>query len=113
MVRTNATLALDQRKDNLFARAAAHAVTLIPVLVLFLAANVGLVNFDRFAFAAKRPGRMKFAHTFAYAVRHKPRRLVGQTEHPVKLMRADTLLAGAHKMRRQNAILVMGICDRS
>jgi len=57
-----------------------------------LAADVGFVGLDRLAFAAKLPvvGR---PHRLADAVRHEPRRFVGDAEHTVDLMGAHALLA--------------------
>lgn len=100
VVRSHPAAALDERQDNLLAPTADVAsIPLAAVLVLFLSADIRLVKLDGLALAAQRPGRLQIAHALADAVRHKPRRLVGKAKHPVKLVGADALLAGTHKVR--------------
>src|SRR5689334_21583987 len=54
MIRTRATAALYQRMDNLLAHAADIAFrALVAVLVFFLAAHIGPIGFNDFAFATK------------------------------------------------------------
>ncbi len=74
-----------------------RCLRLLGVLVLLLAADIGLVNLDNLALAAERAGAFggKLPHPLADAMRHEPSRSVGaEAEHPVKLMRAHPLLGG-------------------
>lgn len=104
VMRANAPATLDQGKGNLFAHAADGASALARVLVLLLAADIRLVGFHRLAGAAKRRSRTKLAHTLADTVRHEPSRLVWKAKHPMQLVRAHALLAGAHQMRREKPL---------
>lgn len=100
VMRAHEAATLDQGERDLLARPADRAGALAAMLVLLLAADIGLVRLDRLAFAAKRAS-MKLAHPFADAVRHEPGALVGDPEHAVELVRADPLLARRHEMRRE------------
>src|SRR4051794_16929395 len=51
-----------------------------------LAADVGLVNGNRLAFAAERAAGEFGLQGFAKAMRKEPRGLIGDAEHPVQLM---------------------------
>src|SRR3982750_4149361 len=65
----------------------------------FKLTKVGLVNFHNAAVAAHRRKRAR-AQRLADAVRHKPRRLQGDAQGAVKLVRADALLARHHQEDR-------------
>src|SRR5258708_15464781 len=102
VMRPNLAAALNKREHGFFTYAAnVLFVPLAGMLVALFAANIRFVKLNRLTFATKRASRVHVAHAFANAMSHKPRRLVRQAHHAVKLMRAPALLAGAHQMRRQ------------
>lgn len=102
MVRPDAAFALNQRKDNLLANAAAPGMlALAPMLVFLKTANKSFVNLDGLAFASKLAGflREQFTHAFPDAVTHEPCRPIGtESEHAVELHRAHGFFAGAHQV---------------
>lgn len=101
-MRANFAAALDQRENGFLTRASdVSLVPLASVLVLLFAADIAFVKFNGLALTAKRASRLQIAHAFANALCHKPRSLVRQTNHAMKLMGAHALFAGAHEMRRQ------------
>src|SRR5205085_6049363 len=78
VVRTNLAASLNEREYGFLTRAADVALlALAKMLVLLLAAYIGLVKLNGLARAAKRASRAQLAHTFANAMRHEPRGLVG------------------------------------
>src|SRR5271169_1875359 len=97
MMRADACVALDEGDHGFLRRNFAF-------LVARFAADVGLIDFDDFALAAEWTVlvRVQLAHAFADAHRHKPRALVRDPKHPVKLMVADPLLAGSDQMKTEN-----------
>lgn len=62
-----------------------------------LLAEIGFVGFDGLAFAANR-AKVAFAHGFTNAMGQEPSRLERDFQNAVKLVGADTLLAGAHQV---------------
>lgn len=102
VMRPNLAAAFNEREYSFFALAADVArVALAAMLVRLLAADIRFVKLNSLALATKRASRLKVAHTFANAMAHEPRGFVRQADHAVKLMRAHSLFAGAHQMRRQ------------
>jgi hypothetical protein len=91
------TLALDRAKDGRLAGSgsASHAVvTLIPVTVFVLAADIGFINLDDTAKLF-----LRLYHRGANLVAHAPRGFVGAEAHlPHDLQRANSLFAGRHQM---------------
>lgn len=79
----------------------APALGLLVVLELHrtAVADEGLINLNGAAIVAEHVNRTK-PHSLANAVRHKPRRLVRNLKHPVKLVGANALLAGRHQVDR-------------
>src|SRR3954453_17853657 len=95
---TDATAALNQREHRLFSHAAdVLFVAFAGMLVRFLAAHVGLINFHGFAFSA-HDGKMAVAHRFTQTMLHEPRGFVGNFQWAVKLMGADAFFAGRHQV---------------
>jgi len=87
------TAALDEGHDG-------PLVTVAPALhSAFLRTDEGLVDLDDCAFAAHR-GQVARAQRLADAVRQEPRALVRDTERPVDLVGAATLLRGAQEIDR-------------
>jgi len=92
----NATAALDQRQDGFLAiDAASKPLTAMPVL--FLAADVGFIDFHGFTFAAER-AKLAVLHRFANTVSEKPSGFHAALEHPLNLTGRNALLAGAHQV---------------
>jgi hypothetical protein len=98
MERAHVTAALNQREHALFAYGTATLLrlALAGVFVMFLAAYVGRVRFNRAAVRAEQARRM--LHGFADAMGHEPRGLIGHAQHALKLFRADAFLAGRHQL---------------
>jgi hypothetical protein len=96
MERAHATVTLHQRKHALLADGAATFLrfALAGVFVVFLAADIRRIGFNRGAARAKHTARL---HCFAQAMRHKPRSLVGYAQHALDLFRADTFLAARYE----------------
>ena len=74
-------------------------LALAGVLILFLAANVGLVNLDRAAFATDRTS-LGIVGRLAQAMEQEPRRFVVRAKHALQLTGAHLLLAGRHELGR-------------
>src|ERR1700730_4749069 len=99
MVRTHCTAALNKSNDRFFSNSTTTFMpALARVLILFKAADIGVVHFHGSAIAAKR-GSNKRAHSFTQTMLHKPRGFVSYLQRAVELMRADALLAAGHQMR--------------
>ena len=52
-----------------------------------------------------KSGHVAGRHCFTNAMRQKPRRLVGNFQRPMKLMRADTLLTRRHHVERLQCLI--------
>jgi hypothetical protein len=63
------------------------------VPVLLFATYECRVGFDGLAFAAKLGSLLAWTHRLANTMRHEPRGLVRDPEHPVELMGGNALLA--------------------
>lgn len=63
-------------------------------------AVVGFVGLDNRAAASERSATIRL-HGLTDAMRHEPRRFVGDPEHTVQLVAAHALLAGNQQVRRQ------------
>ena len=101
---TSLAIALDKRQDGLLG--VGREVTgkaLVGVLVLFLAADVGLVSLHELALATNRAVLALGALT--EAVKQEPRRFVVRAQHPLQLQGAHALLAGAHEVRREHPLV--------
>ena len=92
----NVSLSADCSDDGCFADSATSGVKpFIPVFVLFLAANIGFVNFD----FAHQLRESFILHRGADALTHEPSRpVIAATDHPMDLQSADTLLALTHQV---------------
>jgi hypothetical protein len=96
--RAGAAIALDKGNDGFL------GCGLFVSAVLRLSADVAFVGFNDLVLSAERAvaGLGAKAHGFANAMRHEPRRAIrAEAETAIKLMRTDSLLAGAKQMRRQ------------
>ena len=93
---TDAATALYQR-DNGALAGMARLAALRPLGNHCLVAKIGFVHFDRLAIATNR-ATLTITHGFTNAMRKEPCRLERDFQHAMKLVGADTLLAGAHKM---------------
>lgn len=92
MERAHVPVTLDQREYLVL-------VASTPRNLRFALAPVeSFVGFDNLARSAERRIGLHLER-FADAMRHEPRGLVGDPEHPVKLVRADPFLRRAHKVR--------------
>ena len=69
-----------------------------------LVTEIGLVGFDDLAGTADRTGVI-IAHAFTDAMRHEPRRFVGDAKHAVQLVCRNAFLGRTHEVRRQKPLM--------
>ncbi len=78
---------------------------LVLVRIRRLAADISFVALDYLVLTADRAARFGIeTHSFTNAHRKKPRALVRDAKHPVKLMRGNTLLRSGHKVKAENPL---------
>src|SRR5665213_300881 len=68
-------------------------------------AVICFIRFNEFALAAERASLAGRLHRFADAMRHEPSGLVGNPQHPVKLVGADALLRRSHEVRGEQPLV--------
>jgi hypothetical protein len=101
METANGTIALNETQDDV-GEGGGHATAPNPVLAILalgcalLAPLQGLVNLDHATSTAHRR-EVARTHRFADAMAHEPSRLEGDAQHPVKLVGANSLLAGTQE----------------
>ena len=93
------TVALDQRNDGSLVGSALTAGGALPsVLVGFLAANVGFVDFDHLARAAERASDFQVSHCLADAMPEEPRGFHAALKGPLKLAGRNAFLGRAEQI---------------
>src|SRR5205814_1027470 len=82
-----------------------HRLMLCVCAVFHLAADHGFVSLDSLSFATNRL-RARRRHRLADTMRHEPCGTVGtETEHSLKLQRADAFLAGGNDVHCQQPLV--------